>query len=130
MALRILVIDDDSDAAETQAIVLRLFGHVVSAAVNGESALLQVEAEWPDVVLLDLGIPDMDGYAIAKRIREREVGRKKPVIIAVTGFGSDSVRLRCLSEGFDHYQLKPVEPFLLRTLLAEIGASLENGETP
>jgi CheY-like chemotaxis protein len=99
--LRVLVVDDYNDSAESLAMLLRFHGYLVDVAKNGASCLEAVETTWPDVVLLDIGLPIMDGLEVARQIQIKAFGKRKPLLIAVTGFGEESVRLRCLTEGFD-----------------------------
>jgi two-component system CheB/CheR fusion protein len=84
-ALNVLIVDDYQDTAETTAMTLPLCRDTVTTANDGESALQAVTASWPDVVLLDLGLPGMSGYEVAKRIRAMTGSRQEPLIIAVTG---------------------------------------------
>ena len=114
--LRILVVDDCADTTDSLTMLLQLWGHETRAAREGRTAL-EVAAEFrPDVVLLDIGLPGMDGYEVARRLRQNgKVGR--PMVIAVTGFGPDADHGRRYHAGFDHYLLKPVDPEVLRNLL-------------
>jgi CheY-like chemotaxis protein len=116
--LRVLVVDDYSDSAESLAMVLRLYGHTVDVAKNGPSGLEAAETNWPDVVLLDIGLPIMDGFEVAKQIQRTSFGRRKPLLVAITGYGEESVRLRCLAEGFDRHLLKPINPSEILEILA------------
>jgi CheY-like chemotaxis protein len=118
--LRILIVDDLPDAAKSLAMLLNLDGHEVKIAPPGQAALEMAEVEEPDVVLLDLGLPGMDGYEVAKRLRQR-VG-KLPLIIAVTGYGDEEHRRRCAEAGIPLHLLKPVDPELLLRLLQELKA--------
>jgi CheY-like chemotaxis protein len=112
--LAVLVVDDSVDTAESEADLLAFQGHAVCVATNGEEALRCVEAQPPDVVLLDIRLPGMDGYAIAKAIRERcEAVGKRPLIVAVTGCGSEADRQHSAEAGFDLHLVKPVDPALL-----------------
>jgi CheY-like chemotaxis protein len=112
--LAVLVVDDSLDTAESEADLLAYQGHAVRVALNGEDALRCVDAQAPDVVLLDIRLPGMDGYAVAHQIRERcEVLGKRPFIVAVTGCGSELDRQRSTEAGFDLHLVKPVDPALL-----------------
>jgi CheY-like chemotaxis protein/anti-sigma regulatory factor (Ser/Thr protein kinase) len=115
---RILVVDDNVDAAESLALLLRLEGHDVRVAHDGPAALAAVEADPPDLVFLDIGMPVMNGYDVAQRLRQRP-GLEKLVLVAVTGWGQEEDRRRSQEAGFDHHLVKPVEPEALHKLLAE-----------
>jgi CheY-like chemotaxis protein len=115
--LQILVVDDNRDLVDSTAILLGLLGHHVHTAYDGPSALALTQEHWPDVVLVDLAMPRMDGFSLTKRICEQAVNRPKPTLIALTGYGDEAVRLRVAAEGFDHFLLKPADPSLLDRLL-------------
>jgi two-component system CheB/CheR fusion protein len=104
---RVLVVDDNVDGADSLAILLRLDGHEVSLAHDGLAALDLAEAFRPEVILLDIGLPGMDGYEVAKRLRTRHE-TKNTVLVAVTGYGRDEDRSRSRDAGFDHHLVKPV----------------------
>jgi two-component system CheB/CheR fusion protein len=105
----VLVIDDYQDSADSLAMVLRLNGHEVDIAQDGASGLESADANWPDVVILDIALPTMDGFEIAKRLKSKSTGKSKPLLIAVTGYGDDALMLRCKAEGFDRHILKPAD---------------------
>ena len=105
---RILVVDDSHDAADALSRLLRLGGHQVQVAYSGEVALLMAKQHKQDVVLLDLGLPRMDGYRVCERLREMPEA-KEALIIAVTGYGDASARERSKEAGFDLHLLKPIE---------------------
>lgn len=115
-ARRILVVDDNRDSASTIADVLRLWGHEVQVAFDGHEALAQAERECPDVVLLDIGLPGIDGYEVADRLRKETVTRGL-TLIAMTGYGQQEDRERALAAGFDHHLTKPVDMKELQSLL-------------
>ncbi len=117
---RLLVVDDNVDAAETIAKLLRLAGYEAECVYDGPSALEAVERKRPDIVVLDIGLPGMDGYEVARRLRARF--RRMP-LIAVTGYGQDSDRKRSLQAGFDHHFTKPVDPLELETFIAKLSGS-------
>ena len=116
-SLSVLVVDDSCDTADSMAELLRLHGHAVRVAFDGESALRSVGAEVPDVVLLDILMPGPDGCAVAERIRKHCAGRKQPLLVAVTGCGTPGDRLRSADAGFDLHLVKPVEPAVLIGLM-------------
>jgi two-component system CheB/CheR fusion protein len=97
--------------------LLRSWGHEVRVAHDGPEALKMANAFRPEVVLLDIGLPGMDGYEVAGRLR-REVGLARALVVAVTGYGQEEYRRRSFAEGFDRYLVKPVDPSTLRELLA------------
>ncbi len=114
---RILVVDDNADAAASLAMLLGLSSHEVWTASNGDSALRMAREMMPDVVLLDVGLPDIDGYEVARRLRQGATSRTT-LIIAVTGYGADRDRQRAQEAGFDHHLTKPVDLDALAALIA------------
>ncbi len=116
---RILIADDNVDALESLARVLQLGGHVVFSASNGSLALERAEEHQPDVALLDVGMPLLDGYEVARRIRAQPWG-KNLTLIAVTGWGQDSDRRRSREAGFDSHLVKPLDLDALTALLAQL----------
>jgi two-component system CheB/CheR fusion protein len=112
-----LVVDDNVDAAESLALLLRLEGHDVWVAHDGSGALAAVEADPPDLVFLDIGMPVMNGYDVARRLRDRP-GLENLLLVAMTGWGQEEDRRRSQEAGFDHHLIKPVEPEALHKLLA------------
>jgi two-component system CheB/CheR fusion protein len=113
---RILVVDDNVDGRETMAILLELSGHEVRTAEDGPSALRVAEEFRPDVILLDIGLPGMDGYQVAQRIRANPALHSIR-LIALTGWGQDSDRERSQNAGFDLHLVKPVDPVVLSQIL-------------
>jgi CheY-like chemotaxis protein len=114
----VLVVDDNVDAAESIAAVLRLYGHEVRCVFEGRSALEEAERYAPDVVVLDIGLPGMDGYEVAQRLRKRPRFGRTP-ILAVTGYGSEADRQRAHRAGFDHHLTKPVDPDTLQRFIVQ-----------
>lgn len=104
---RILVVDDNVDAAESAGEILRLLGNEVSVVHEGLAAVSAVEDWHPDVVLLDIGLPDIDGYEVAKRLRQSDHG-KDVMLVALTGWGQDQDKQRTSDSGFDQHWVKPV----------------------
>jgi signal transduction histidine kinase/CheY-like chemotaxis protein len=114
---RLLVVDDNVDAAQTLGAILELNGHEVRLAYSGAEGL-RIAAEWrPDVGVLDIGIPDLNGYELARGIRERSLDRQ-PMLIACTGWGQQEDVERAREAGFDHHLVKPVDPDAVLQLLA------------
>jgi two-component system CheB/CheR fusion protein len=113
---RILVVDDNHDSAQSLADLLRIWGHEVEIAHDGPSALERAEEGRPDLVLLDIGLPGMDGYEVAERLRARRKSDELS-LIALTGLGRQEDRRRALEAGFDHHLTKPISPPALRELL-------------
>jgi DNA-binding response OmpR family regulator len=105
---RIAVVDDNTDAADSLAIVLRLEGHKVSVFYDGQSALAGYEALRPDVVILDIGMPLLNGYELAEKIRALNY-TPRPRLIAVTGWGQAADKDRATAAGIDHHFTKPLE---------------------
>jgi CheY-like chemotaxis protein len=116
MARRIVVIDDNQDAAESLAMLLRLKGHDVQIAYDGPSGLALALDGAPDCVLVDIGLPGMDGYEVAKRLRSRD-GNGRTLLIALTGYGQQEDRARSQQAGFDHHLVKPVAQNVLEDVL-------------
>lgn len=119
---RILVVDDNVDAAESLALLLRLEGHDVWVAHDGPAALTAVNANAPDIVFLDIGMPVMNGYEVAQRLRQRP-GVNNVLLVAMTGWGQEEDRRRSQEAGFDRHLVKPVEPEALQQLLAALPGS-------
>ena len=115
--LRILVVDDSPDAADSLGLLLSVLGHQVRVVYDGPTALQAASSFQPQLVFLDIGLPGMDGYEVAQRLR-RQSGLRDVCLIAATGFGQEAERRRCLEEGFDHFLLKPFDPTELEALLA------------
>jgi two-component system CheB/CheR fusion protein len=115
--LRILVVDDNAQAADSLIRVLRSWGHESLAAFDGASALDAAEAFHPGVVLLDIALPDMDGYAVARRLGSGPAGR--PILVAMTGYEGDDDRRRAREAGFDGLLAKPLDLDALERLLAD-----------
>jgi DNA-binding response OmpR family regulator len=117
--MRILVVEDDVTLAELTAALLAMWGHTVRTALDGPAALEAARAEPPDVVLLDLALPGMDGYQVARRLRGQPTERR-PVIVAVSGFGEREDRVRSYESGIDLHLTKPVDPEEVRALLERL----------
>jgi PAS domain S-box-containing protein len=115
--LRILVVDDNIDSAESLGLWLRLMGHNVRMVNEGLAAVEAAREYHPDVVVLDIGLPDVDGCQVAQWLRQ-DPEMKGVLLIALTGYGRDEDRQRCYDAGFDEHLIKPVEPSLLEGLLS------------
>ncbi|MFL6673391.1 MAG: PAS domain S-box protein [Massilia sp.] len=115
---RILIVDDNRDAADSLSLLLESKGAQVATAYDGRSGLAAVAANRPDAVVLDIGMPGMDGYEVARRIRE-DLRLPSVRIIALTGWGQQADRQASRNSGFDHHLTKPVDLMLLQRLLAE-----------
>jgi PAS domain S-box-containing protein len=120
---RLLVVDDNEDAAVSLATLLRLQGHDVRVVHDGPTALAEASSFLPHMVFLDIGMPDMDGYEVARKMRH-EAGLETVVLAALTGWGQEDDRHRSAAAGFDHHLVKPVEPKMLNNLLAGLGPAL------
>lgn len=117
LALHVLVVDDNEDAAVATAILLGLWGCTTSIAKDGVDALEQIQREDPDVVLLDIGLPRLDGYGVLREAQKLPGARPRRWI-ALSGYGQESDRRRSQQAGFDQHLVKPVDPTALRTALA------------
>jgi two-component system CheB/CheR fusion protein len=118
LPLRVLVVDDNVDAADAMRHVLRMDGHQVRVAYDGPGAIAATAAEVPDLVLLDIGLPGMDGYVVAARMRE--AGLNGAALVAVTGYGMEEDLHRSAAAGFTRHLVKPVDAALLRKVVAEV----------
>jgi len=117
--LRILVVDDYPDAAQSLMLLLKAAGHEVETADCGAAALERVPSLHPEVVLIDIGLPDLNGYQVAQRLREIPETRQA-ILIALTGYGNPEDRERARSAGFDHFLLKPPDIDALSAVLATV----------
>jgi PAS domain S-box-containing protein len=124
-AQRILVVDDDPDIRRSLAMLLRHSGHEVESASDGAEAVELAGRSKPDVVLLDVGLPGLDGYAVCRRIREQPWG-KRMHIIALTGWGQDEDRRKTREAGFDDHLVKPVEFKSIQALLSQAHEASEH----
>ena len=116
-ALRVLVVDDNRDAADSMASLLRAMGHDVRVAYGGVDGLAQAGTFVPQIALLDIGMPDMDGHALARAIRALDVGPTM-LLVALTGWGQHDDRERSRAAGFDEHVAKPIDVATLERLLA------------
>ena len=126
---RILVVDDNRDAVESLVILLELSGHEVHKALDGASAITIAEAVRPEVVLLDLGMPNVSGYDVARYIREQPWGQPA-YLVALSGWGQAEDRLRTQAAGFDAHLVKPVAPETLNRLLGAMRSRASEPTAP
>jgi two-component system CheB/CheR fusion protein len=119
MGRRILVVEDNDDIAESLSAFLAMDGHTVSIAQDGAVALEMLRTFEPEIVLLDIGLPGMDGYQVARRMRA-ETSRKDLIIVAMSGYGEEQHRRKSLEAGCDDHLVKPVQPDTLRNFLNRI----------
>jgi CheY-like chemotaxis protein len=119
--LRVLIIDDNLDMARGMAALLKRLSHEVWTAHDGAAGLEAARSYRPEVILLDIGLPGMDGFLVAEQIR-REAFGKEMRIIAVTGYGQEEARQQALSSGFDHFVTKPVDYATLMSLMVAPGS--------
>ena len=118
---RVLVTDDNIDAATSMTMMLQLMGHEVFTAYDGQEAVESAAAHRPDAILLDIGMPRLNGFDAARVIREQPWGRDI-LLIAVTGWGADDDKRRSKEAGFDYHLVKPANPAVLEKLLSDPGA--------
>jgi PAS domain S-box-containing protein len=119
--IRVLVVDDNIDAGDSLAALLAVLGAQVQVARDGQQALKTLEGFAPAVVLLDIGMPVMNGYDVARAIHQR-MPERRPLLVALTGWGQEEDRRRAREAGFDHHLVKPAEVDALQQLLASVGA--------
>jgi hypothetical protein len=128
--LRVLLVDDNRDAADTLELLVRSMHHEVRAVYDGQSALRLIESFRPQVVLLDIGMPHMNGYEVAKEI-SRASAEPRPVLVAVTGWGQETDRARAHDVGFRFHFVKPVTEHAMQSMLNEVAATLhDTGRSP
>ena len=117
---RVLVVEDSVDSAEILGELLKVWGHDVRIAHDGEGAVRAAREFRPQVILLDIGLPDTDGYAVAQRLREEALAGE--LLVALTGWGQENDRQRTTEAGCDGHLVKPVEPAALEQLLESLKA--------
>ena len=115
--LRVLVVEDQYDSAASLATMLHLYGFDVRVAADGPTALQKAYEVQPQVVLLDIGLPGMDGWQVAEQLRR--TAEPGPLIIALTGYGDEASRVHSYAAGIDMHLTKPVDPRLLKRVLTE-----------
>jgi PAS domain S-box-containing protein len=122
-ALRVLVVDDNKDAADSMHLLLASMGQNVYVAYDGQSAISAAQTFKPDVVLLDIGMPQMSGYEVARTLRD-DPFTANSVLVAITGWGQEADKQRAMEAGFSHHFVKPINEEALRMVLAEASAAL------
>jgi CheY-like chemotaxis protein len=120
--MRILIVDDNRDAADSLRMLLEASGQEARCAYDGSNALEVTQAFHPEVVLLDIGMPVMDGYQVVREMRNRNLV-PRPKIAALTGWGQDTDKNKAVAAGFDHHFTKPVSADELLAFLAEVSTS-------
>jgi CheY-like chemotaxis protein len=120
---RVLVVDDHVDNAESLSMLVQVMGHEVATAFDGPEAVEVAEQFRPDLVLLDIGLPTLDGFEVAERLRAGEHGDKM-FLVAITGWTRDEERERARAAGFDEHMTKPIDPARLEALIASVCARL------
>ncbi|HEX9050681.1 MAG TPA: response regulator, partial [Anaeromyxobacter sp.] len=123
-ALRVLVVEDNADAASTLREALELLGHAVDVAADGDAGVAAAERLAPDVVICDIGLPGIDGYEVARRLSARE---PRPLLVAVTGYALPDDRRRAFEAGFVHHLAKPIR---IEDLERVIGAAARGEGRP
>ena len=118
-SLRVLVVDDNVDTVDTLAMIMKELGHDVRKAYDGSTSLETALAYRPHIMLLDIGLPGLDGYQLATRIRKQPT-LQDVVLVALTGYGDESARQRSLGAGFDHHLTKPADFNKLKEILATV----------
>jgi len=118
-SLRVLVVDDEPDTAESLAALVELWGHEVRIAADGRTALAAIADKVPDVILLDLGLPGITGWDVARRVHQID-RTKRPFLVAITGFADDDARAISGSVGIDIHLTKPIELEPLAALLKRL----------
>jgi DNA-binding response OmpR family regulator len=113
---RVLVVDDYPDAAESACMLLSMLGHDCRTATCGTDALIEAERFEPEVAILDIGLPDVSGFDLARELRKRFTGRRL-YLAAVTGWGQAEDRIKAIAAGFDHHVLKPADLQKLETIM-------------
>jgi CheY-like chemotaxis protein len=124
---RVLVVDDNVDSAESMAVLLRLYGHDVRLAHDGEGALEAALAFRPDVMFLDIDLPKMDGYEVTRRLR-LDPAMGGMTLVAMTGYGQEEERRRTRDAGFHSHMVKPVDFDMLQDLLSSLPANQSRKE--
>jgi signal transduction histidine kinase/ActR/RegA family two-component response regulator len=128
-AVQVLVVDDNRDAADSLQMLFQLEGYAVRAAYDGTQALAAIDTVWPQLIVMDLGMPGMDGYEAARQVRQKAQGRDV-LMLALTGWGQGDARQRTAQAGFDHHLTKPVDFAAITALLGQHLAQRAATQTP
>lgn len=129
--LRILVVDDNPDSADMLAMSLRMMGHHVLALYDPLQVVASALEFHPDLAFLDVGMPVLNGYALAKQLRMQEwPAGNRPRLVALTGWGQEEDRRRSEDAGFDHHLVKPADLDLIESMCLQVAASLKGGGLP
>lgn len=128
-SLRVLVVDDNVDGAESLALMLKMSGYATTTAYHGAAAIAAAETFRPEVVFLDIGLPGMNGYDVARRLREHP-DHQTTVLVALTGWGSEDDKKQATAAGFDHHLTKPADAVLVERILAELAATAGSRTSP
>jgi CheY-like chemotaxis protein len=120
---RVLIADDNRDAADSLAMLLRMDGHDVSVVHDGRQAVAKIDSFRPEIAVLDIGMPELDGYEVAQQVRRGPLGTSI-TLIAVTGWGQASDKARAAAAGFNHHLTKPIEPEALTRMLRNLSVSV------
>jgi CheY-like chemotaxis protein len=123
--LKLLLVEDNEQLRETTQSLLELEGYKVSVASDGMSALTAIELERPDVALVDIGLPEIDGYSVARRVRDRQMGNGI-FLVALTGYGQESDKRKAAEAGFDEHVTKPLDLRRLHKMLNKVAERLMN----
>ncbi len=125
-ARRILVVDDNLASADSLGLIIKLWGHECRVSHSGPDAIQEASVFHPDIVLLDIGLPGMDGYEVAQALRSRP-GSNGVILLAMTGYGREEDRKRSRESGFDQHLVKPLDLDALEEILAHIGGTGPGG---
>jgi signal transduction histidine kinase/CheY-like chemotaxis protein len=125
-ARHILIVEDNADARDTLQMLLELSGHRIDTAPDGPTGLEKALALQPEIALIDVGLPGMDGYEVARRIRASH-GMRRPFLVALTGYGAPEDRERALEAGFDTHVVKPVDDHILTEILTRVHPASHDG---
>lgn len=117
---RVLVVDDNIDSAQSMSLLLELEGHEVACAHDGNAALQEAAGFQPQIVLLDLGLPEINGYEVARRLRA-DPAHAEVLLIAISGYGRDQDRVASQEAGFDFHLTKPADPDVVMRMMQEHG---------
>lgn len=123
--LRILIVDDNEDTATSLGLLLKLEGHDTAKAFDGLAAIETAAAYDPQVILMDIGLPKLDGYEACARLR-KDPNPALRLMVALTGWGEDEDRQRATAAGFDHHMVKPIDPVELRKILTSLNGKQED----